>query len=178
VKFGADEILSSKEGMITDEDIDTLLARGEERTKDLNSKLSTEVQHSLANFSVGMEDWSEMNMFTFEGENYRAGAGGGKKVGRKKKSLAEKCGENAFVLALPQRERKKNYGEVGEFLAEDPELVALVGYPSLLPLPSSSSLPRPSPYPLPSVSGLLRISRSRPSRDCPRRPSLTFLTSR
>lgn len=131
VKFGADEILSSKEGIITDEDIDTLLARGEERTNAINSKLSTEVQHSLANFSVGMEDWSEMNIFTFEGENFK----GKKTAGRKKKSLAEKCGENAFLLSLPQRERKKNYGEVGEFLAEDPELVALVFISfALLPL--------------------------------------------
>lgn len=98
------------------------MARGEERTNAINSKLSTEVQHSLANFSVGMEDWVEMNMFTFEGENFK----GKKTVGRKKKtSIAEKC-ENSFILSLPQRERKRNYGEVGEFLADDPELIALV----------------------------------------------------
>jgi hypothetical protein len=132
--------LSSKEGVITDEDIDTLLARGEERTNAINSKLSTEVQHSLANFSVGMEDWSEMNMFTFEGENFK----GKKTAGRKKKSMAEKCGENTFLLALPQRERKKNYGEVGEFLAEDPELVALVP-PPYTPSSNLSLSLRPPP---------------------------------
>jgi SWI/SNF-related matrix-associated actin-dependent regulator of chromatin subfamily A member 5 len=128
VKFGADEILSSKEGLITDEDIDTLLARGEERTNAINSKISTEVQHSLANFSVGMEDWVEMNMFTFEGENFK----GKKTVGRKKKSQLEKS-DNSFILALPQRERKRNYDDVGEFLADDPELIALVrNLPSLV----------------------------------------------
>lgn len=100
VKFGADEVLSSKEGTITDEDIDTLLLRGEERTAAINSKLSTEVQHSLASFSVGMEDVVELNMFTFEGENFRKNEPG------RRKSSAQTL---EFQIALPQRERRKNY---------------------------------------------------------------------
>jgi SWI/SNF-related matrix-associated actin-dependent regulator of chromatin subfamily A member 5 len=99
VKFGADEILSSKEGTITDEDIDTLLLRGEERTQAINSKLSTEVQHSLATFSVGMEDCVELNMFTFEGENFKRTESG------RRKSGAEGL---EFQISLPQRERKRN----------------------------------------------------------------------
>lgn len=39
IKFGADSIFKSTEGTITDEDIDLILARGEEKTKDMNSKI-------------------------------------------------------------------------------------------------------------------------------------------
>ncbi len=116
-------MLSTKEGVFTDEDIETLLARGEERTNEINTKLSTEVQHSLAKFSVVMDDFVEMNMFTFEGENFK----GDKKKGgrRKRRSLAER-NENSFMIALPQRERKKNYDS--QFLIENPTLAALVKF--------------------------------------------------
>ena len=94
-------MLSTTEGTLTDEDIDTLLLRGEERTQAINSKLSTEVQHSLATFSVQMEDCVELNMFTFEGEDF-------KKTGE---GARRKSGVDAleFQIALPQRERKRNF---------------------------------------------------------------------
>lgn len=124
VKFGADSILSSKEGIITDEDIDTLLTRGEEKTNEMNSKLSTEVQYSLANFSVAMEDCTEINMFTFEGENFK---GGTKNNNGKKKKSSLDINENSLMISLPQRERKKNYDENETYL-EDPSLAALVSF--------------------------------------------------
>jgi len=37
---------------ITDDDIDAILAKGEEKTKKFSEKLRENVQHSLANFSL------------------------------------------------------------------------------------------------------------------------------
>mmetsp|Transcript_2589 Transcript_2589/g.5909 ORF Transcript_2589/g.5909 Transcript_2589/m.5909 type:complete len:921 (-) Transcript_2589:134-2896(-) len=39
IKFGADSIFKSTEGTITDEDIDLILARGQERTEEMNKKI-------------------------------------------------------------------------------------------------------------------------------------------
>ena len=97
VKFGADAILSSQGGDYTDEDIDTLLARGEEKTEEIKGKLQTEVQHTLANFSVQMEDSSKsMNVFEFNGESFLSGEEG---EGKKKMSLG---------LSLGTRERRRS----------------------------------------------------------------------
>jgi hypothetical protein len=93
----------------------------------MSSKLSTEVQHSLANFSVVMEDCVELNMFTFEGENFRGDGTRGRK-----KSNANAAAVIPFQLTLPQRERRKNY-ESGDFILEElsnPTLVRLL-YPNL-----------------------------------------------
>jgi len=99
IHFGADEIMSSKSGTISDEDIDVLLAKGEQRTQASNALLSTEMQNNLSNFSLAFDDSSEFNLFTFEGEDYRG----------------KKNSNNGFqFLALPQRERKKNY-DVDEY---------------------------------------------------------------
>ncbi|KAH8068788.1 helicase [Aureococcus anophagefferens] len=57
VRFGADEIFASKAKTITDEDIDTLLKRGEERTQEQASPRGS--------------------LFNFEGENYKGAKGGG-----------------------------------------------------------------------------------------------------
>ena len=103
--------MSSKTGILSDEDIDTLLMRGEERTAAMNSKISTEVQHSLANFSVVMEDGVELNMFTFEGENFN------KKEGGRRRNTAE----NSFQISLPQRERRRNF-ESSDFVVRDPSV--------------------------------------------------------
>jgi SWI/SNF-related matrix-associated actin-dependent regulator of chromatin subfamily A member 5 len=94
VRFGADEIMSSKHGTLTDEDIDTLLLRGEERTAAANANLSTKMQHTLANFTLNLDD-PEMSVFDFEGENWN------------KKKKASRL--SVPLLALPQRERKRNY---------------------------------------------------------------------
>jgi SWI/SNF-related matrix-associated actin-dependent regulator of chromatin subfamily A member 5 len=98
IRFGADEIMSSKHGTLTDDDIDTLLLRGEEKTAAANANLSTKMQHTLANFSLNLEE-AEMSVFDFEGENWNS----------KKKS-----GKNSLnfpLLTLPQRERKRNYAD-------------------------------------------------------------------
>ena len=55
VKFGAETIFKSNKSTITDEDIDAILAAGSQRTSDLNSKIKTDMQHSLQNFTLGGE---------------------------------------------------------------------------------------------------------------------------
>ena len=50
VKFGAETIFKSSKSTITDEDIDAILAAGTARTTALNSKIKTDMQHSLQNF--------------------------------------------------------------------------------------------------------------------------------
>lgn len=97
VKFGADSILKGKGGTYTDEDIDALIAKGEERTSAIQAKLQTDAQHNLANFSLLAEDESAMDTFDFGGKNYRDNANAGN------------------FINLPQRERKRNYDVDGYF---------------------------------------------------------------
>lgn len=99
VKFGADQILSGKGGSYTDEDIDALIAKGEERTQEMQAKLKTDAQHNLASFSLLGED-EGVDTFDFNGENYR-----------------EKNKNAGNFINLPQRERKRNYN-VDEYFQE------------------------------------------------------------
>ena len=100
VKFGADQILSGQGGTYTDEDIDALIAKGEERTEEMQAKLQTDVKHNLANFSLMTGDEGVMDTFAFGGKNYRDG---------------DKAGGN--FINLPQRQRKRNY-DVNEYFRE------------------------------------------------------------
>jgi len=100
VRFGADEIFASKQKTLTDEDIDTLLKRGEERTEAQKAKISTDVQHNLADFSLTTIEETESSLFDFEGANYKGAKGGG-----------------GLMINLPQRERKRNY-DVDEYFRD------------------------------------------------------------
>jgi len=82
-RFGADEIINSKGGTLTDEDIDALLARGEQRTKEGLSKLSQDMQHNLANFSLTDTHAEEFDL------------------------LEEDVATQPAFISLPQRERKR-----------------------------------------------------------------------
>jgi len=93
VRFGADQILSGKGGTYTDEDIDALIAKGEERTSEMQAKLETDAKHNLANFSLMADDDEGTDTFSFGGKNYRD---------------ANK-GSGGNFINLPQRQRKRNY---------------------------------------------------------------------
>ncbi|CAB9526219.1 remodeling complex ATPase chain [Seminavis robusta] len=97
VRFGADQILSGKGGTYTDEDIDALISRGEERTEAMQAKLQTDAKHNLANFSLIADDDNGTDTFAFDGKNYRG---------------ADK-GKGNFINQ-PQRQRKRNY-DVNEY---------------------------------------------------------------
>jgi SWI/SNF-related matrix-associated actin-dependent regulator of chromatin subfamily A member 5 len=101
VRFGADQILSKTGGTYTDEDIDALIAKGEEKTSEINSKLQTDAKHDLTNFSLIADDDGGRDTFAFGGKNYRDGAD--KNVGN--------------FINLPQRQRKRNY-DVNEYYRE------------------------------------------------------------
>jgi len=102
VKFGADEILRSKGSSITDEDIDALLAKGEERTKVLSSNIERDVGHTLASFKMEFAS-GEGSMYEFEGQQYKQEKKRGRRGRRKEAAMA------ATFINLPQRERKRNY---------------------------------------------------------------------
>lgn len=75
VRFGADQILSGKGGTYTDEDIDALIAKGEERTSEMQAKFDTDAKHSLADFSLLADDDGGTDTFSFGGKNYRGTSG-------------------------------------------------------------------------------------------------------
>lgn len=100
VKFGADQILSGNNGTYTDEDIDALIAKGEQKTSAIKDKLQTDAQHNLASFSLLGEDETGKDTFDFGGENYR-----------------NKAKTTGTFINLPQRERKRNYN-VNEYFRD------------------------------------------------------------
>ena len=100
VRFGADQILSGKGGTYTDEDIDALIAKGEEKTDEINAKLQTNAQHNLADFKLLDDADGGKDTFSFDGKNYR---GEGRSVGN--------------FINLPQRQRKRNY-DVNEYFRD------------------------------------------------------------
>lgn len=91
IRHGANEVFASKESAITDEDIDTILEKGENKTQELNKKLSEMGESSLRNFTV---DTPTDSVYQFEGEDYR----------EKQKILGI-----GNWIEPPKRERKANY---------------------------------------------------------------------
>ncbi|RQM27730.1 hypothetical protein B5M09_001313 [Aphanomyces astaci] len=98
VRFGADEIFNAKGSMITEDDIDAILAKGEERTEGMKAKINDDMQHNLKNFSLS----SVSSLYEFEGEKFA-------------KDAAEAGGVMPpTFIALPARQRKTNY-DVDEY---------------------------------------------------------------
>lgn len=101
VRFGADQIMNKKGGTYSDEDIDALIAKGEEKTSAMQAKLETDAKHSLANFTLLAEDDTGIDTFEFDGKNYRD---------------SDKSTGGNFIN-LPQRQRKRNY-DVNEYFRD------------------------------------------------------------
>ncbi|KAG7377786.1 hypothetical protein PHYPSEUDO_011021 [Phytophthora pseudosyringae] len=100
VRFGADEIFNARGSMITDDDIDAILARGEERTETMKDKIAADMQHNLANFSLSGDNGNAnvSSLYEFEGEVFSKDTNNGDIL-------------PSTFIALPQRERKSNYNE-------------------------------------------------------------------
>lgn len=62
VRFGADQVFRSKDSTITDEDIDLILARGEQKTAEHEEKLKS--YKALSDFS------SDGSYYTMDGHDY------------------------------------------------------------------------------------------------------------
>lgn len=67
INFGANEIFKSTTGTITDEDIDQLLKRGEERTNLLAAKINKKLDNHEKNLDLNVHS---INIYEFEGDDY------------------------------------------------------------------------------------------------------------
>ncbi|KAM0912463.1 hypothetical protein ACQ4PT_012784 [Festuca glaucescens] len=93
VRFGAEMVFSSKDSTITDEDIDRIIAKGEETTAELDAKMKKFTEDAI---KFKMDDTAELYDFDDDKEENKADF---KKI----------VGDN--WIEPPRRERKRNYSE-------------------------------------------------------------------
>ncbi|KAJ0976223.1 hypothetical protein J5N97_018188 [Dioscorea zingiberensis] len=91
VKFGAEMVFSSKDSTITDEDIDRIIAKGEETTAELDAKMKKFTEDAI---KFKMDDIAELYDFDNEKDENKSNF---------KKLVSENC------IDLPKRERKRTY---------------------------------------------------------------------
>ena len=92
IRHGADAVFNNKDSMISEDDIDTILAKGEARSAEMTEKLKELGESELKNFTL---DAPSGSVYQFEGEDFR-----------------EKRKEASTLLHWiepPKRERKANY---------------------------------------------------------------------
>merc|ERR1719397_533564 len=92
IRHGASYIFSTKDGEVTDIDIDSLLEAGEKKTQEQKDKLEDLGESSLRNFTLDTKE--DKSLYNFEGEDFR-----------------EKQRDEIGMawIAPPKRERKANY---------------------------------------------------------------------
>ncbi|KAL5459816.1 hypothetical protein EMCRGX_G033193 [Ephydatia muelleri] len=90
IRHGADAVFSAKDSMFTDEDIETILARGEKKTAEMDERLKNLGESQLKNFTL---DAPNSSVYRFEGEDFKKKKGDG------------------FLkwIEPPKRERRANY---------------------------------------------------------------------
>ncbi|KAF7850466.1 hypothetical protein BT93_L5476 [Corymbia citriodora subsp. variegata] len=93
VRFGAEMVFSSKDSTITDEDIDRIIAKGEEATAELDAKMKKFTEDAI---KFKMDDTAELYDFDDEKEDSKFDF---------KKIVSENW------IEPPKRERKRNYSE-------------------------------------------------------------------
>ena len=101
VRFGAEKIFSATEGSgkVTDEDIDAILAKGEETTKELNARLAQYTEKAMA-FSLD----GAQSLYEYEDDE--------EKVELNEETRDEvRAAIRKNWIDPPKRERKKNYSE-------------------------------------------------------------------
>nr|DBA21016.1 TPA: hypothetical protein GDO54_017741 [Pyxicephalus adspersus] len=89
IRHGATHVFASKDSELTEEDITTILERGEKKTAEMAERLQKMGESTLRNFSMD----TETSLYNFEGEDYRE---------KQKLSMLE-------WIEPPKRERKANY---------------------------------------------------------------------
>ncbi|PSN50858.1 Chromatin-remodeling complex ATPase chain Iswi [Blattella germanica] len=92
IRHGANQVFASKDSAITDEDIDTILVKGETKTEEMKQKLAGMGESTLRNFTLDAPGTD--SVYQFEGEDYR----------EKQKILGI-----GNWIEPPKRERKANY---------------------------------------------------------------------
>eukprot|EP00923_Selenidium_pygospionis_P045656 GHVN01078873.1.p1 GENE.GHVN01078873.1~~GHVN01078873.1.p1 ORF type:complete len:913 (+),score=165.91 GHVN01078873.1:262-3000(+) len=68
IQYGADQIFKAQGQEVTDEDIDAILQRGQQRTEEFAQKIQSHVKRSILDFSVNNSPHS--NLYQFEGVDY------------------------------------------------------------------------------------------------------------
>ncbi|KAJ6816519.1 putative chromatin-remodeling complex ATPase chain isoform X2 [Iris pallida] len=96
VRFGAEMVFSSKDSTITDEDIDRIIAKGEETTAELDAKMKKFTEDAI---KFKMDDNAELYDFDDEKDD--------------KFDFKKIVSEN--WIEPPRRERKRNYSESDYF---------------------------------------------------------------
>ncbi|VAH56722.1 unnamed protein product [Triticum turgidum subsp. durum] len=94
VRYGAEMVFSSKDSTITDEDVDRIIAKGEETKAALDAKMKKFTEDAI---KFKMDDTAELYDFDGDKEENEADF---------KKIVAEN-----LVVELPRRERIRNYNE-------------------------------------------------------------------
>ncbi|XP_012973718.1 probable global transcription activator SNF2L1 isoform X5 [Mesocricetus auratus] len=89
IRHGATHVFACKESELTDEDITTILERGEKKTAEMNERMQKMGEPSLRTFRMDLEQ----SLYKFEGEDYRE---------KQKLGVVE-------WIEPPKRERKANY---------------------------------------------------------------------
>lgn len=97
VRFGAEMVFSSKDSTITDEDIDRIIAKGEEATAELDAKMKKFTEDAI---KFKMDDNAELYDFDDEKDENKLDF---------KKIVSENW------IEPPKRERKRNYSESDYF---------------------------------------------------------------
>ncbi|KAI3869113.1 hypothetical protein MKW92_043185 [Papaver armeniacum] len=93
VRFGAEMVFSSKDSTITDEDIDRIIAKGEEATAELDAKMKKFTEDAI---KFKMDDTAELYDFDDEKDENKTDF---------KKLVSDNW------IEPPKRERKRNYSE-------------------------------------------------------------------
>ncbi|XP_027289295.1 probable global transcription activator SNF2L1 isoform X5 [Cricetulus griseus] len=89
IRHGATHVFACKESELTDEDITTILERGEKKTAEMNERIQKMGEPSLRTFRMDLEQ----SLYKFEGEDYRE---------KQKPGTVE-------WIEPPKRERKASY---------------------------------------------------------------------
>ena len=124
IRHGASHIFNSKEGELTDVDIDKLLESGERKTAEQQEKLDALGESTLRTFTIE-NNAEEKSLYTFEGEDFR-----------------NKTKVESNWIAPPKRQRKANY-DVDAYFKE----VMKTGETS----PKALEAPRPPKQPIVQV---------------------------
>ncbi|GBG88593.1 hypothetical protein CBR_g48123 [Chara braunii] len=102
VRFGADKVFSSKDSTITEEDIERIIAKGEEATAELDAKMK-KFSEDAARFKLD----AGASLYSFEGVDYA------QEKDNNKTDLKRLIADN--WIEPPKRERKRNYSEADYF---------------------------------------------------------------
>ncbi|KAL3096922.1 hypothetical protein niasHS_002638 [Heterodera schachtii] len=104
IRHGANVIFAGKEATITDEDIDSILQKAEEKTRVLNEKLEKLGESSLRNFTLDTAGTTAgKSVYEFEGEDYQS---------KRRAAVGD------YWIEPPKRERKANSYKVDLYYKE------------------------------------------------------------